>query len=187
MSYLEERKQALENAFFAKKNSELLDKVKAELDLAKQRDALKATTGIEEDAVLDRITELGVGVESLTALSIAPLVMVAWADGTVDLKERNAILQGAEKSGVKSGSTAHALLQGWLEEKPDDSLYQAWESYTVAISEKLQPGELLKLKEQVLGRCKLVAEAAGGFLGLGSISASEQAVLDKLAKAFEAR
>jgi hypothetical protein len=36
-----------------------------------------------------------------------------------------------------------------------------------------------------MGRSAKVAEAAGGFLGLGCISGKEQEVLDELAKAFD--
>ncbi len=41
------------------------------------------------------------------------------------------------------------------------------------------------LKEQVIGHARGVAEAAGGFLGLGSkVSSKEKAVLDDLEQAF---
>ena len=78
---IEERGKALEEAFFAKKNKELLQQVKQDLDSAKQREALKTATGIAEDEVLDKILAIGVNAESLAAMSIAPMVLVAWADG----------------------------------------------------------------------------------------------------------
>ena len=37
----------------------------------------------------------------------------------------------------------------------------------------------------LLARTKQVAQAAGGYLGFGSISPSEQKVLDQLAAAFD--
>ena len=37
---------------------------------------------------------------------------------------------------------------------------------------------------RVLDRARGVAEAAGGFLGIGKVSAHEQKVLDELASAF---
>jgi hypothetical protein len=41
------------------------------------------------------------------------------------------------------------------------------------------------LKQDLLGRARVVAEAAGGFLGLGTrISSAEQAVLTELEQAF---
>ena len=181
----EERGKALEDAFFAKKNRELLEQVKQDLAEKEQRAKLKEATGIGEDDMLDRILSLGINVETLTAMTVAPMVLVAWADGTMDQKEREAVLSGAEKSGITADSMAGKLLQGWLEDAPDDSLSTAWQDYTKAICEKLQAGDQVKLREQVLGRSKKVAEAAGGFLGLGSISAKESAVLDKLKATFE--
>lgn len=181
----EERGKALEDAFFAKKNRELLAQVKKDLDVTENRSALKEATGITEDDMLDRILATGVNAESLAAMSIAPLVLVAWADGSINTKEHEAVASGAEKAGIKTGSTAYQLLQGWLTDKPGDDLMSVWSEYTKAVCEKLQAGDKVKLSEQVLGRCKSVAESAGGFLGLGSISSKEQAVLDALASAFE--
>jgi hypothetical protein len=49
----------------------------------------------------------------------------------------------------------------------------------------MTPSERQPLRDAVLRQAREVAEAAGGFLGLGSkVSASEQAVLDDLARAF---
>ena len=182
---IEERGKALEEAFFAAKNRELLAAVREELDASEQRSALKEATGIVEDDMLDRILALGINSESLAALSIAPLVLVAWADGEVSEKELQAISSGAESSGISKSSVAGKLLEGWLAEQPGDALMSVWQEYTKAICEKLQAGDRVKLGEQVVGRSRTVASAAGGFLGLGSISAKEQQVLDALQAAFE--
>jgi hypothetical protein len=51
----------------------------------------------------------------------------------------------------------------------------------------LGESERESLKNQILGRARSVAEATGGFLGLGSrISNEEEIILAELAKAFEA-
>lgn len=181
----EERGKALEDAFFAKKNQELLAKLKEEEGTKQSRHALKEATGITEDDMLDRILATGINAESLTAMSIVPLVMVAWASGSVESKEKEAVLSGAAKAGIEADSTAGQLLQSWLDEKPADVLLTAWKDYTKAICEKLQAGDQVKLREQVVGRCRTVAESAGGFLGIGSISSKEQAVLESLEAAFD--
>jgi len=181
----EERGKALEEAFFAKKNKELLEQVKQDLDATSQRAALVAATGIREDDLLDRLLAIGINTESLTAMSIVPMVLVAWADGKIDAKERAAILSGADKSGIKPDTLAAKLLEGWLSDQPDDSLAAAWKDYMQAVCGKLAAGDKVKLQEEVIGRSKSVAEAAGGFLGLGSISTQEQRVLDSLNAAFK--
>ena len=181
----EERGKALEEAFFARKNQELLADFKAVEDAKQHRQALKESTGIAEDDMLDRILGLGVDAETFMAMSIAPLVLVAWANGSVEDKERQAVMSAAGKAGIGVDSSTGQLLQGWLESQPDDVLMATWKDYTNAICEKLQAGDKTKLCEQLIGRCKTVAEAAGGFLGLGSISAKEQAVIEALQAAFE--
>jgi hypothetical protein len=42
-----------------------------------------------------------------------------------------------------------------------------------------------QLKNSVMGRARAVAEAAGGILGLASISSAEKQKLDELEWAFE--
>ena len=41
-----------------------------------------------------------------------------------------------------------------------------------------------KLKQELLGRARTVAESAGGFLGIGKISSEEEDKLEELARAF---
>ena len=182
---LEERGKALEEAFFAKKNKELLERIRQDLDAKERRILLKAVTGISEDDMLDRIIATGVDAKSLAAISLAPLIFVAWADGNVDAKEREAIVLGAKASGIEPDSAAGQLIDGWLSEEPDESLLATWTEYTHTMCENLQAGDQVRLQDQVMGRSRKVAEAAGGFLGLGSISAKEQEVLASLKKAFE--
>jgi hypothetical protein len=42
-----------------------------------------------------------------------------------------------------------------------------------------------ELKVRLMNRTKNIAKAAGGFLGIGSISAAEQRILDELEHALE--
>ena len=50
----------------------------------------------------------------------------------------------------------------------------------------LMPKEsLVDLKRHMIDRCRRVAEAAGGFLGLATISQTEHAKIDEFAKAWD--
>jgi hypothetical protein len=42
------------------------------------------------------------------------------------------------------------------------------------------------LRETVIGQARAVAEAAGGFLGLGKVSPAEDEMLRRLERAFDA-
>jgi hypothetical protein len=64
-------------------------------------------------------------------------------------------------------------------------LLAAWKAYVAGLSRTLDVHAKQALKQDLLGRARVVAEAAGGFLGLGKrISSAEQAVLTELEQAF---
>lgn len=182
---LRDREKALEESFFAKQNAKLREALRKKQDDAASREGLAKVSGIADTEVLDRLLELGIGAESWTALSVVPLVEVAWANGRVEEKERRAVLAGAEANGIAIDSTSYQLLQGWLAHRPDGRLLEAWAEYIMGLRAKLDPGEIHALRDEVLGRARAVAMAAGGFLGLGNkVSVEEEVILTELAKAF---
>src|SRR5713226_8693532 len=86
-----DRRKALEEAFFAKQNERVKQQLRAKQEGQARREALAAASGIRDEGVLDKLVSLGLGAETLAVLSLVPLVEVAWADGTIDAKERAAI------------------------------------------------------------------------------------------------
>ncbi len=184
--FLSSRKNTLEEAFFAEENERLRQRLR-EADQAKSRkEALAAASGITDEAVLHRLAALNLGSDTLAALSLAPLVLVAWADGGIDDKERSAVLAGAADVGVGSQDVGHKLLDGWLRQPPPGDLLTAWTDYIRAASAALDVEGRRALKAELLGRARKVAEATGGFLGLGrKVSPAEEAVLERLERAFD--
>ena len=147
---------------------------------------LARVAGDAHPEVLDKLVELGIGPETWAALEIVPLVEVAWADARMEAKERSAVLAAAEANGIEAGSPSHQLLENWLTHRPDARLLAAWGEYIVGLCADLDPAQRSALREEILGRARSVAEAAGGFLGLGNkISPEEEVVLQQLAKPFE--
>lgn len=179
------RRKALEETFFAKQNHRLLAELRAKRALAERKESLSAASGIRDDAVLEQLAELGLASETLAALSLAPLVEVAWADGGVDQREREAVLAAAEQVGIVKGEPSAQLLENWLEERPGSELHLAWKEYVEALSRQLSAEAAAALRQDLLGRARAVAEASGGLLGFGAkVSVSERAVLEELEKAF---
>src|SRR5678815_5203129 len=88
---LEERGRALENQFYEKENQEKLAAMKKKLDAQQSKDELRKASGMSDDAVLDKLVALGLRANTIAALSLVPLIQVAWADGTVQDNERTAI------------------------------------------------------------------------------------------------
>ncbi len=182
----EDRRAALEEAFFARQNEALLRQLRETEQQQTARGALAAASGITDDAVLDRLIELGIGAQTLAAFALAPLVLVAWADGTLSSEERSAVLSGAHKAGLKAGDVGHGLLEQWLAQPPGGDLLAAWKAYTAALTVGMAPAQRHALRDAVLGQAESVADAAGGFLGLGNrVSAVERKVLTELGAAFE--
>jgi len=186
--FLGQRRQALENSFFTQKNAELLNKLKIEVAAEERKQSLTAASGITDEAVLDEMVALNISSQTLAALSLAPLVCVAWADGKIQDAEREAMLKSAADAGIQTGDASYDLLQVWLLEQPGPELLQTWKDYIKAVCERLNDRSAAALKEDLIGRATKVADAAGGFLDLGignRISAEEQAVIDDLQTAFD--
>jgi hypothetical protein len=179
------RKREIEDKFFAERDQELLRALREKAAHRERKQALAEASGIADEELLDQLQQLDIGAETLAALSLVPLVAVAWADGSIDAKERDAVLSAAKEKGIGPEHPAHPLLQRWLEQPPDPALLTTWKEYVAVLSETLSEPAHETLKQDLLGRARSVAEAAGGLLGFGNcVSKSEQAVLDDLEQAF---
>jgi hypothetical protein len=181
---LEERGRALENQFFDKENKAKIAAMKEKLDAQQTREELRKASGMSDDAVLDKLVELGLRSNTIAALSLVPLIAVAWADGEIQDNERTAILQGAHGKGLEQGTDGYELLQTWLKTKPSEDLFVAWESYIKALASQLNDEQNRLLKNQIVGFAKMVATSAGGLLGFGKVSGSEEKMLNRIEAAF---
>lgn len=173
-----------EDDYFYRRDRELLEKLRSATVEKERRQALEAATGISDPGLLEELDDLGVGVASIAAVSLIPMVLVAWADGAVDGKERKEMLKIAAGKGVEPGSPAHDLLEHWLTHAPDADLFETWESYVAAMLPKLSEGARAKLKEEFLDQCEATARASGGVLGIGSVSSKEEAVIERIGAAI---
>jgi hypothetical protein len=181
---LGDRGKSLEDAFFRKESERAIERLREMQQRTATSEALVKVIGIRNRAIIDRLVALGVRPEIVTALALVPLVQVAWADGSLDEKERQAILDRAEKSGIAPGTADHDLLRSWLEKKPEPRLLTAWTEMIRGLSEHMPPDEFASLKTGLIERAKAVARASGGLLGMGAISIAEQNAIDRLETAF---
>ena len=173
--------KSLEDAFFAKENARLLEQLRAKAKQDERRKALRDVIQIQDEGLIDHLLQLGLGPETVLALTLIPLAMVAWADGSIEPREREAILKAAAQKGVAPGSIAGQVLDTWLKQPLDSQLVETWKRYIRTIWPSLSAHEREEVRQMGLERARAVAAAAGGFLGLGSrVSAQEQAVLAEL-------
>ena len=182
---LNDRRNALEEAFFKQENERLRARLQAERDRENTRKALAGEIGLADQALLDRLVELGLRIDTIEALVLVPLAMVAWADGKMEPREREAVLKGAAASGITPDSPAYALLDNWTKQRPPRELLDSWRIYISSLMKELSADQRWAIEERILGRARAVAQATGGFLGMASVSREEEAVLAELKSAFE--
>ena len=178
--------QTLLDALFHEKDQELLRAFRERMDKLDRREQLAKVCGVDDEALLDHLLEMDMPVETVAAITVVPLVIVAWADGAVQEKEREAILQAARESGVPPKEGSFPILELWLSQQPGPELLEAWKHYIAALCRQLNEREIDELKHDLLDGATTVAEAAGGLLGLGAkVTAKERAALQDLETAFD--
>jgi len=175
--------KGLEDAFFAKENARLLQQMRDNAKQQERRAAMREVVRVNDDALIDNLIALGLEPGTVLALQLVPLAAVAWADGQIEPRERDAVLKAAAAQGIATDSVAGQLLNNWLVQQPGAELVDAWKRQMRALLPLLSPNEREQIRASALERARSVAEAAGGFLGLTSrISPQEKAVLDGLAE-----
>lgn len=179
-----EKMNDLVEQFFFKENKKLEEKYRAMQQMKKTKEALAAVSGIDDDLVLEKFIALDLRPETLASISMVPLIEIAWADGNLDPKEKDAILNAVGKFGWTPDSLNYELLNQWLKKKPTASLLTAWKHYVDALCHKMTNEEVAHFKKEIMAHVTAIAEAAGGFLGIGKISAEERNMISQLENAF---
>ncbi len=181
----DDRRKALEEEFFKKQNETQLKKLHDAVVRVSTKEDIARLTGINNPGVLNALADMKLGQAATLVMSMYPLVEMAWADGTLDPKERQVLLEQASNLGIKQGSEAATFLARWLDEQPELSWHGLWADYVRELSKKLSAGDRELLKNEILGRARLVAEASGSLLGFGfGMSQAEKHALERLEQAF---
>ncbi len=102
----------------------------------------------------------------ITVFSLLPAIQVAWADGTIQKEERELILGLMAESGLTQNAAAVARLTAWLESPPS----AGDTAEAVASLRGGFPGR----ENRAMQWARAVAQAEGGLLGFGAISAAER-------------
>jgi hypothetical protein len=177
-------KRTLEELFFYKENQNLKEQYEILHKQKIDKKALSEASGIHDDMVLDKFLKLQLRPETLASLSLVPLIEVAWADGKVDEDEKNSVLAAAEKFGWAKGSIDYTLLKCWLDKRPEKELIETWVEYMKNLCSRLTAEEAGSYKDELMGHAKAVAEASGGFMGIGKISEAEKKIMHDLQAGF---
>jgi hypothetical protein len=188
MPNLSEHARASEEAYFRKKEKELIEKLKKKAAAEAHRKGLSEAIGLDNQQILDVLQEMGFDRSTVVLLFLFPLLQVAWSDGEVSAEERILILEAARSHGIAEGSAAYEKLAGLLRTRPDSVFF---ERALTVIRDLLrfQKGDTRQSTgAKLIDACEKVAAASGGFLGIRStVSAQERDVLRRLASVIGER
>ena len=160
-----DREKAFEYEFFHRVDQQLIKQLRERLDSEERIESLSRCTGIGDKQVLQELLGIDINHQTIVALSLVPLVRVAWADGKMDAPEREAILQAAEAEGHASGSASYRLLESWLERRPDNKLYLVYRDYLHALLATLAPASKETLRRDLASRSRGVRRTSRHRLG----------------------
>jgi len=181
-----DRERALEEVFFRKESERLLAAMRARDSRQSQFEALSEVLGVRDPDIINPLLDLGLKEESVTALVMAPLVAVAWADRSLDNEERHYLLEAENDFGIDPKSKAGKLLSVWLAYRPHENLIEAWSAYVAELCRVLEPRERARLRDDVINWSWRIAHALEkSFLRGGAPTRAERAVLDQIEQAFK--
>lgn len=184
---LHDRGRALEDAYFRKKDQELVEKIRQQAVAAEAQRAIGASTGLTDPDLVRELHALGFTPETVSLLPLVPVLQVAWAEGGVTPRERDLIESLANARGIAPGSPADAQLMDWLANKPSDALFSG---ATRLINALLDSGSSVVANftaDDVVDYSEKVAAASGGIFNLGKITIEERALLASIASDLKGR
>ena len=182
-----DRERANESAYFRDQDAKLLDSLRRKAPLKEIAAAIGEKLEVDNPELLEQVRKTGLKAENATALFLAPLVQVAWSDGSVSRAEHDAVLRLASGRGVEPGTPSYEKLEEWLHARPSDATFDVAVEVLKYGFDVLPPAEKEERIIRVVEACDEVARASGsglsGLLGLGSnVSANEASTLDEITK-----
>lgn len=185
-----DREKALEEAYFRDQDAHLLDKLRQKATLDEIAVALRDKLQVDDPALLTKVRELGITVDTAPAFFLAPLVQVAWAEGKVAKEEHAMVLRLAHRRGIEPGSAADNQLVEWLRTRPSDAFFDTALELLKAGYSVLTAGERAERIKEIVQSCQDVAEASGGLgrlMGLGDgVSRVEALTLEEITQTLRA-
>ena len=176
--------QANLEAYHKKQDQLLIEALRKKQAISDAIESIKSATGVEDDALLTRLAELGITAEKVPTLHLIPLLDVAWADGEIQDAERALLVEAARIHGVEEGP-ALSFFEDLLATPPSRELVSAASSFIASLLSILPNDEADAMKTNLVNLSVGIADACGGFLGLwGRIDDDERKALNRIAAAI---
>lgn len=178
------RGRSFEERYFHVKDAELVDKLRSVFRRSLDRDELKKITGLTDEKLLDRLLDLNVRGEMMTAFKLLPLVEIAWADGTLDHREADAVEHAASRFGITPGPAMDRLRE-WLRRGPTPEVRALWLRYAEELRKLLTTTQLDEFREDLLKTARGIADCSGGVLNIFfNTSAAEKRIIEEVRAAL---
>jgi len=172
-----------EDEHFRKWDLELIKRMRTSAEREAERQHMAEVIGVVDDTVLDQLQELGLTCQTVKLLYLLPPLSVAWIDGSVTRGERECLLELARSLGIEEGTSSYEQLSDWLQHRPSHEFSRKALGAIQSILEAMPFEEQQTNKQLLTSRCKQVAGASGGVLGLGSkVSYAEWEVMKEIAR-----
>ena len=136
----------------------------------------RGTIAPYEPTVADRIESLGFSGDTARAFDLLPLVLVAWADGSIQAGERAAILDVLRLRRLVDGP-AYTMFETLLEERPADVYLET----ALGLLRDLLDERGIDAAS-VVDMCIEVAAAASDIVGADPISSEERDAIARVAE-----
>jgi tellurite resistance protein len=174
------REQALEDEFFHRVDEKLRQQLREKMEREEAREMLVKVTRFKKPELLDHLLDAGINASSIPALTMLPSIFVAWADGQVSEEERQTVIREAFGLGVDPQQVSFQLIEGWLQHRPPQSMWELWREYAEGVRQSMGVESARQLLGEIHELATAVAKASGGHFGFGKISKAEQKLLDEI-------
>lgn len=178
------RGQVLEEAFFYRVDRDLSETLRRRLQREARMQLLSNATGIRNPKHLEMLADSGFELSTLHFIWV-PLILVAWADGNAERLEKEAIAGILASKGIPRETISRVIAHEWFRKKPTEELWQIWAEFAAATSASLNTSMYEELVDEIVRLCRLVADASGGFIGLGKISSTETHAIDRVIRTLQ--
>jgi len=147
----------------AREREALREKIEGRAAAEANRRKIADNLGTDDAEVIARIEALGLDGEVAKVLHLLPLVGVAWADDTISVSERRAIMNAVEARGIADSDPGAIFIASMLETCPSKIL----RSEILSILKDILAAKGMSASSMIEA-CQKVAEASGGLLGFGN-------------------
>ena len=174
--FLEPLRLAREEEYFQRHNHELIEKLRARQANEAAAVGLKDATGVQDDALVEHLAQLGVTRETVAVLHLMPLLEVAWADGEIQDEER-ALLHGAADEAKLEGKALEAF-EAMMLKRPKQIYFDVALEFIRTVLSAMPEADASKARDNIQSLTETVAQCTGGWFGIfGNVSDEEESAL----------